>query len=320
MTLTLGITGMDRATEAAVQAAFKAANAETGDCWTLTSSTDADYVVIDLDSLYGPMSLLKLHTAGKKIIGLTSVERSQTEYRLQHPVNVNDLAVLLSEIATDEAAPPSTAAPQIVHAEEVEAPEPESEPETPPDVSPAAAQHTLFEWLQQGLPQAYAQLQRDGLPSLLLDFNTHTWHGSSALKPLAPWFEDSLTEEDFQPLDHATWERLAASLGPAQPMARLLWLGGLLSKAPTSGHYVMTKWPQTEREFPKHFRIATAMMKGPATVAAIAEASAVPEEEVADCINANLATQHAEHVPDAPAPAPLQAQKHTGLFGRLRSH
>ena len=57
MALTLGITGMDRGTEAEVQAAFKAANAETGNKWTLVAGDGADYVVIDMDSLYGPCLL-----------------------------------------------------------------------------------------------------------------------------------------------------------------------------------------------------------------------------------------------------------------------
>jgi len=60
------------------------------------------------------------------------------------------------------------------------------------------------------------------------------------------------------------------------------------------------------------------MMKGPATVAEIAEACGVAKEDVADFVNANLATGYAEHAlppapePDAPAPKP------GGLFGRIR--
>ena len=111
MALTLGITGMDRGTEAEVQAAFKAANAETGNKWTLVAGDGADYVVIDMDSLYGPMSWLRLHAAGCKVIGLTSVDRNQTDFRLPRPVSANDFAVLLSEIAGDLAATPAPAAP-----------------------------------------------------------------------------------------------------------------------------------------------------------------------------------------------------------------
>ena len=72
MALTLGTTGMDRATEAEVAAAFKIANAETGHRWTFVEGDAADYVIIDMDSLYGPMSWLRLHAAGRKVIGLTS--------------------------------------------------------------------------------------------------------------------------------------------------------------------------------------------------------------------------------------------------------
>ena len=101
MALTLGTTGMDSKTKAEVQAAFKAANAETGNLWTLVEGDEADYVVIDMDSLYGPMSWLRLHAAGRKVIGLTSVDRNQTDHRLPRPISADDFTVLLSEIAVD---------------------------------------------------------------------------------------------------------------------------------------------------------------------------------------------------------------------------
>ena len=101
MALTLGTTGMDSKTEAEVQAAFKVANAETGNQWTLVDGDEADYVVVDMDSLYGPMSWLRLHAAGRRVIGLTSVDRNQTDYRLPRPISASDFTVLLSEIAVD---------------------------------------------------------------------------------------------------------------------------------------------------------------------------------------------------------------------------
>ena len=77
--------------------------------------------------------------------------------------------------------------------------------------------------------------------------------------------------------------RETAALGAAQPLGRLQWFGGLLAGKgellpdfDAAGRYRLTKWPQTEREFPKHFRIATAMMKGPATLDEVAAASGVP--------------------------------------------
>ena len=59
------------------------------------------------------------------------------------------------------------------------------------------------------------------------------------------------------------------------------------------------------------------MMKGPATLPEIAAASGIPREEVADFVNANLATGYAEFVPEPP-PAPAEPPKPTGLLGRLR--
>ncbi len=93
----------------------------------------------------------------------------------------------------------------------------------------------------------------------------------------------------------------------------------LLSGTATDGRYLLKKWPQTEREYPKHFRIATVMMKGPAGVTEIAEASGVGSDEVADFINANLATGYAEVAVDLTPPEP-PSPRTTGLFGRIRGH
>lgn len=353
MALTLGITGMDSKTEADVQAAFKAANAEIGNKWVLARDDAADYVVIDMDSLYGPMSWLRLHAAGRKVIGLTSADRNQTDYRLPRPVTANDFAVLLSEIAGDanadgrEAAPaapqaastpsPAEPAPSLpgqaqapgpapVAEAALMAPEPEPEPvneepavELPPD-------RALASWLGANGLERRVRLQRGAGPVLLIDPRSKVWHGPSTLKPLAAYFDGTWLLEDFETPDAAAWEHEAAQLGAAQPLSRLQWLGGLLGGHGAllpgndpDGKYRLTKWPQTEREYPKHFRIATAMMKGPATVAEVAEASGVSQEEVADFINANLATGYAEFVPPAPPEPETPAQKPAGgLFGRIR--
>ncbi|HOV95501.1 MAG TPA: hypothetical protein PK789_01815 [Thermomonas sp.] len=342
MALTLGTTGMDRKTEAEVQAAFKVANAETGHHWTLVDGDSADYVLIDMDSLYGPMSWLRLHSLGRKVIGLSSADRQQTDYRLPHPINANDLVVLLSEIAGDiplqpvplaepastapAAAPvsaspgPTIAAPVATPAADpvpepapIFAPEPEPAPPAPPLV------RTLHHWLNiHSLPKR-VRLQRDGHPPLLIDVGKAIWHGSATLKPLIACFEGELSEADFSLPDNAAWDAEAAKLGAAQPLLRLQWLGGLLSGAAIDGKYILKKWPQTEREYPKHFRIATVMMKGPASVEDVATASGVSVEEVIAFINANLATGYAELAHDA-SPPPATPSKPTGLFGRMRGH
>ncbi|KAB8198253.1 hypothetical protein FKV24_003055, partial [Lysobacter maris] len=85
MSLTLGLTGMDPDTESALTAAFNAANARLGKPWQLLSEQDAGYVIVDMDSMYGPMSWLRLHAAQKQVVGLTTASRTQTDFRLERP-------------------------------------------------------------------------------------------------------------------------------------------------------------------------------------------------------------------------------------------
>ena len=99
MSLTLGMTGMDPATESDLKSAFEQANARLPRRWRLVPETDADHVVVDMDSMYGPMSWLRLHAAGKKVVGLTSARRSQTDFHLPRPFDADTVAALLQDIA-----------------------------------------------------------------------------------------------------------------------------------------------------------------------------------------------------------------------------
>jgi hypothetical protein len=371
MSLTLGMTGMDPATEADLKTAFEAANARLAGRWQLLPEADAAHVIVDMDSMYGPMSWLRLHAAGKRVIGLTSATRTQTDFHLARPFDADSVAAMLQAIVGEsgvaaEAAPPSKPEPAPAAAtdqakpsgmapapvpqdelpeerpqaidEETEAPGPVpgkpastkagtlAPPTIAPPLPPPPPPHerTLVDWLVVGALPGRMRYRRNAGPILLIDPITRQYHGPVPLKPLAGYFEGVVTEQDFEPADAATWTREATALGQPQPLARLQWFGGLLAGkgALLPGHdphgrYKLSKWPQTEREFPKHFRIATAMMKGPATLDEVAAASGVPLPEVIDFVNASLVTGYAEFVPEQP-PEPTEPSKSSGLFGRLR--
>ena len=392
MSLTLGLTGMDPATEAALRAAFLEANARLGDHWSLVADGDAAHVVVDMDSMYGPMSWLRLHAAGRHVIGLTSAPRTQTDYRLGRPFDVEQLMQLLADVAraggvelaagdrvvaapaaragavpeapgggaaVDAAATPIPEPEQMAGNTSAEADpylpapeaaaavaepqasprtqagaEPEASPGTPspspPVLQPAPAAiatgRDLAAWLLPGALSGRVRFRSTNGTVLLIDPDAGTWHGPAALKSLAPCFEGVSGPEDFEPLDDPAWQREAATAGVPQPLARLRWLGGLLAgdgallpAYAASDRFQLNKWPQTEREYPRHFRIATQMMKGPATLAEIAQASGVPEADVADFINANLATGFAEAVVETPPVAEEPVKMRAGLLGRLRS-
>lgn len=397
MALTLGLTGMDQATETALRSAFSDANARVGN-WVLVNENDADYIIVDMDSMYGPMSWLRLHAAGKRVIGLTAAPRTQTDFRLARPFDAVQMAALLAEIAgvapaaappppptTSAAVPPPpplpdplpaiaprapapaapvqaapvatppppqpqppapVAAPQPLAAQAapVQAPAPmpaapapvaqapappkpapapapaapppaATAPAVAPGPEPASSGAAFLDWLRPGALSGRAQFKRGNGPAIFIDFGQRVYYGPATLKALAEYFSGSAGLRDFEQLDESGWQPAIAKLGEPQPLTRLLWFGGLLAGQgqllqglDPDGRFVLHKWPQTEREFPKHFRIATAMMKGPQTVAEIAAASGSPAADVADFINANIATGFAEPVGGAPV----------GLFDRLR--
>lgn len=371
---TFGLTGMDAATETALKSAFAEASMRAGGHWPLVSEQDASHVVVDMDSMYGPMSWLRLHGAGKVVIGLTSAPRAQTDFRLGKPFNAESVAELLQQIApaADGAPHGITPAPAPQHQlpeelskpvvnEEVAAPDqrpsaavaatldtpaappaprmeaPSAAPPAPSATAPATPapapvpapqpvapprDRTLIDWLAPGQLNGRVRLQRGGI-GVLLDIDQHQYFGPATLKPLMPHVESVLTAGDFAPVDASAWTSESTMLGQAQPLARLLWFcalqagkGKLMPGFDPSARYRLLKWPQTEREFPKHFRVATAMMKGPATLDEVTAACGVPVDEVADFINANLATGYAEPYRE-PEPEP-EPQKSGGLFGRLR--
>ncbi len=374
MPLTLGLTGMDPATETALKATFIHANARVGGVWQLVSEAEAEHIMVDMDSMYGPMSWLRLHAAGKHVIGLTTAQRTQTDFRLGRPFDSDSFSTLLRDIAIQGGVPVTDSPVEAAPAEPVSAAAPppaapaaapvatattESVVETPdttaavepaavaepapatvePDPAPIAPEaaamdaapqaaipreQRLDDWLSPGALDRRVRYRCSDGTAVLIDPAARSYHGPSALKPLAACFQGTARREDFEDVDDATWARESAAAGAAQPLQRLQWLGALLAGNGTllpghdpDGRYRLNKWPQTEREYPRHFRIATAMMKGPATLPEIAEASGMPVADVADFVNASLATGFADLVPDAPA-EPVEPAKPTSLFGRLR--
>ncbi|MEP6632696.1 MAG: hypothetical protein ABJA62_00645 [Luteimonas sp.] len=392
MSLTLGLTGMDPATEAALKAAFGEANARLNGHWQLLPESDAAHVVVDMDSMYGPMSWLRLHAAGKHVIGLTTAVRTQTDFRLGRPFDGHQVAQLLREIAVHNGvdlstktadstpaevtpelvAPPKAAEPASIPAPiapappavvEPVVPSPAPPPPPPPlaaappsGLTPAPAPQdelpkdarlrteytapplpsapappppprdpVFADWLAPGALHGRQRYRRGDGSALLIDAKARQYYGPAVLKPVASYFEGTVLSADFESIDEATWNRESAALGAAQPLQRLQWFGGLLAGKgellqgyDPSGRYKLNKWPQTEREFPKHFRIATAMMKGPASLPEIAAASGIPAQDVADFVNANLITGFAELVPEPPL-EPVEPPKSTSLLGRLRN-
>ena len=378
----IGFTGMERGTQDQLRTAFAEIIQRERLPIQLRDSAEADIVVVDMDSLYGPMSWMQLHNAGRKVIGYSASARCQSDYVLARPMQVDALALLLRQLSTEHGQAPATAAestavqvepahftpapiqqdqlpaedpaitqppPAVLDVEtpsgaptaptapvQAETPEdPAAEeplvpaPATVPDTAapePAAPGQTGLEdprlagWLAPGRLTARRRYRLPDGGMLYLDPHKQTYHGPALLKPLEGAFAVPVSNADLELVEDAEW---AAISDPAQPLSRLIWYGALLEgkgellpQHDPGGRYRLNRWLQTEREYPKHFRIATAMMKGPATVQEIATAASVSPADAADFINACLATGVAEPVLPEPPAAPESAR--TGLFGLKR--
>ena len=70
--LSICFTGLSRQEETEIVSLFKQANTRRGGRWLATPETEARVLVIDMDSMYGQMSLMKALGSGKTLVALTS--------------------------------------------------------------------------------------------------------------------------------------------------------------------------------------------------------------------------------------------------------
>ncbi len=334
-------TGMGSEEAAQLAALFADVNRRLGKRWKLAENADAaGLVVIDIDTLYGHMSWLRAQSQGQCVAALTSGEDADADHLLRRPVGFDALLAILS----------GESAPRIAqHPEEPEipapAPEPEPQPEPtpvatapqpsepapvparptpqPPETRAAARPRKLFDYLTAAdAPRGAAALSAPGVPALIVHFGRREYLGGGTIRPLLPHAQRAIEASEWKPLDDTRYDALKAQLGGVQPMSRLAWLAALGTNegetpaglAPET-RFKLGKWPQIEREFPKHFRIATTMMKGFASASDIAANSGASLAEVNGFIAASLAAGHAEVEGLAESTAPA-AQK--SLLDRLR--
>ena len=345
---TLCFSGFSRDELAQVQQLFEQANAGLGQGWSLVSEPEAQVLVIDMDSMYGHMTWLKAASGGKTTVGMTAGDRCETDFLLKRPADRASLRNLLARISEGRGkAPPPTHESTPTPASSRSDAEP-SEPLEAAEVDAPASERPSADYIaaiitgkmaalpanaqphQPAISDLLAQakgptrVQVAGAPDLLLDPASQTYAGCSTLKPLLSHVEAVIDASGALPADMAEFDRAKLTSGGAQPFMRLLWLcgltvgkGHLLPGFTEARKFVLTKWPQIEREFPKHFRLATVMMKGPAFVKDIAEASGVSAAEVTDFINAGLVSGAV--VAEGAEPAGGDLAKASALLSRPRA-
>ena len=308
--------------------------------WTLHDGDDVDLLVIDIDSVYGHMDWLRAQTSGRAVAAFTQNPRFEdAEFIMRKPLDASGLAEVLNAVhlvapviphdepqspppppAAAPAPAPRAAAAPVPRAAPAPAPAPEVIEVTPPP----SVDRKLADWLADGALAQAMRLQMAGAPDLTLDPGNKTYYAEGAARTLAPYSHRVIALEDWKPVDYAELSALQAS-GKGQPYARLLWLhhalgsqGKLSPELDPDAKYKLNRWPQIEREFPKHFRIATVMMKQPVTLTEVAEQSGASLTDVIDFTNAYNATGHIDIEPVVTASSARDTGRNA-ILSRLRN-
>ena len=204
-----------------------------------------------------------------------------------------------------------------------EPPQPEIAEPVEVEVGPVNAAEALALAFAQGTFSSPRKLVGPDGAELVVDPEQNAYHfESTSLKPLAVLLEQPASAWTPIYSDALKAARLA---NPAQPLGRLRWYAGLIAtpgilgrKLLRSERYKLTRWPETEREFPKHFRLAKEMVKDYATVDEIAAASGMPHEDVVDYFNACFADGRLETPPKVQeGDAAQQGSRRERLMARL---
>jgi hypothetical protein len=301
------------------------------------------------------MDWLRARSRGRLVVAYTSAtEPLEPEFSLRKPVVSADLVALLNRISENMASGKAEAAPmRPANAESYEAPKvepkaevvriaerkpaanvsalkPAAEPrpvaavvEAPAEIKVTHPETWRVDELLAVLDAADGpvRLVHEGLPSIIVDPVRQRWYAGVALKALWDWAKLPLRRSELIHLNAAEFAA-AIDILPAQPFSRLVWFahlarseGQLDAGLPADGRYRLTRWPQVEREFPKHFRIATAMMAGSGTIEDIAAQSKAGSSDVVEFVNAYNALGYVECEALLPVTSPGDR---SGLLDRVR--
>ena len=200
---------------------------------------------------------------------------------------------------------------------------PQPEAVEPDGIGPVNAAEVLALALATGTFSSPRKLIGPDGAELVVDPGQNAYHfESTSLKPLAALLEQPA--DAWTPI-YSEALKAARVANPAQPLGRLRWYAGLVAtpgilgrKLVRSERYKLSRWPETEREFPKHFRLAKEMVKDFVTVDEIVAASGMPHEEVVDYFNACFADGRLEATPKAQeGDATQQGSRRERLMARL---
>jgi hypothetical protein len=134
-------------------------------------------------------------------------------------------------------------------------------------------------------------IERPGIPPLLIDPITDTFHSTARLVELEPYFLELVSGRERRRIGGAQLAAFRKAV-PGRPLVRLRWLhallrsnGWLAAHLDPSADYRLRSWFPLDADYRKQHRIATTLLRG-AQLHRIAAAAKAKMADVFDVVNA----------------------------------
>lgn len=308
----LAMIGVAEAEKARIAAMLCAAQASDGR-WSIGERENAAVVLVDLAQFAGRVARVHAMDERRRFVVVADADETvpASALILRRPFNPQQLVDLLGRACNEE--PPSHEHLGALAPTAVAAAAAVSEPaDEPARAGPARASFDLAQRARActdidallGRLRGPVAIERPGLPLLLIEPGSDSYHCDAALAELEPYFLDPVTPRECQPLAHAQAARLRAATAE-HPLVQLRWLGALLKSngwlAPhldPGGAYRIRKWVSMGSGYRRQYRIATTMLR-PTRLHRIAASANATMAEVYDVVNACDAIGQLEWTPRA---------------------
>ena len=269
--------------------------------WCLADEDDDfDLVLSDLPDCGGRCARVRALDEGRHFAVLADpgAEVLDAELIVHRPISAKAIAGLLNHVG--HAAPPGPRRHSDVGALERYIVPQTRKAQRRDDTSAASSTRACFLDIQRVrvctdldalIQRGAVLLERPGIPPLLIDPVTDTFHTTARMLDLEPYFLDVVSGRERRRVGGAQLAALRKEL-PPRPLARLRWLhallcsnGWLADHLDPSASYRLKRWFQVDTAYRKQHRIALTLMRE-APLHRIAASAKAHMADVFDVVNA----------------------------------
>ncbi len=302
----LFMAGIAPAEVSVIVALMRASQASLDHAWGIGTDDDSvDFVLVDLADFGGRCARVRAMDEGKHfaVLARPGEDVLGAELLLHRPLDAKAIVGLLNHAG---GAPPAERRKPVDFSSQLDAfasirlpARPQARTQVVPVHASSPTRASFLEGCRERpctdldalLKRGAVLIEREGLPSLLIDPVTETFHTHARLAELEPYFLDIVNGSERKVVGGMQLVALRKAM-PARPLARLRWLHALLRSngwlAPhldPSANYRLRSWLPLDADYHKQHRIALTLFRQ-APLHRIAAAAKAHMADVFDVVNA----------------------------------